>query len=225
VRRLVPALLLLPLVAACGGGGGAKKPTSTTTKAADPGKAAIAALFQAAVHDDRKGLWNLLSTPSQRRLGGFDTFTAHGAVAIEHALRPFESASLTPFISQSVSQQFGLVAIRNGTRALAFPLRRQKGALKIETPGPLTFQILGPQPGSSGAVSQIGVEVHSPGVVGDAIVFVDGRALRPTLAPAQGTATVFATLAKPLAAGVHIAVVYAEEGSDASAEAWTFTAG
>lgn len=88
----------------------------------------------------------------------------------------------------------------------------------------MRFQILGPQPGSSGPVGQIGVEVRSPGVVGDAIIFVDGRPVRPTLTPAPKNATVFANLQPALLAGTHVAVVYAEEGQNASAEAWTFTA-
>ncbi len=222
MRRLAPALLLLPLAAACGGGGGAKKRPSLA--APDPGKAALATLMKAAVDDDRKALWNVLSTPSQQRLGPFDTFKAQSAPIIERALRPFETGRLVPFVSQSISQQFGIVAVRNGSKALAFPLRHESGGWKIETPGPVQFQILGPRPGSSGTVAQIGVEVRSPGVIGDAIVWVDGKLVRPTLAPARGTATVFANLARPLPPGVHIAVVYAEEGSNAGAEAWTFSA-
>jgi hypothetical protein len=48
--------------------------------------------------------------------------------------------------------------------------------------------------------------------------------VRPNLTPTPKTATVFANLQPALPAGVHIAVIYAEEGRDASAEAWTFTA-
>jgi hypothetical protein len=224
MRRLAALLVALPLtVAACGGGS-----KSTPTKPAavsDPGRAAIVALLHAAAHNDTKALWNLLSKPSQQRLGpAYAAFKLASAPQIEQALKPFESATITPFISQSVSQQFGIVAISSGARALAFPLRRENGTWKIETPGPLQFQILGPQPGSSGPVAQIGVEVHSPGVLGDAIVFVDGKAVRPTLTPTPKNATVFANLQPALPAGVHIAVIYAEEGRDASAEAWTFTA-
>lgn len=225
VRRLAFLLVLVPLVAACGGGGG-KKTASTPPTAGqpDPGRTAALALFRAAVKDDRRALWDVLSKESQKRLGGYDTFKSQGAVTMERALAPFADKNLTPFISQSLSQQFGVVAMHSGEKALAFPLRHEDGAWKIETPGPLTFQILGPTPGSTGSVSQVAVEVHSPGVVDDAVVWVDGKLVRPTLAPAQGKATVFANLAKPLPRGVHIAVVYAEEGNDASAEAWTFNA-
>ena len=228
MRRAVPILLVLPLVAvACGGGGGGGNTTQspTSSRSADPGKAAVGALLHAAQTKDAKAMWALLSTPSQQRLGPtYAAFASRAAPRIEQALVPFENASVTPFISQSVSQLFGIVAIRSGTKALAFPLRNENSKWKIETPGPITIQVLGPQPGSSSPVAQIGAEVRSPGVLGDAIVFVDGQPVRPTLAPGKGNATVFANLAKPLSPGSHIAVVYAEEGKDASALAWTFDA-
>ncbi len=223
MRRLALVLALLPLVAACGGGGGKKsQPTTPTTGHADPGRTAVLALFRAATRDDRKALWDVLSTESQKRLGGYDRFKSQGALVMERALAPFADRNLQPFISQSLSQEFGIVAVHNGAKALAFPLRHEGNAWKIETPGPLTFSIISPTPGSSGTVQQIAVQVNSPGVVGDAVIWVDGKLVRPTLAPSQGKATVFANLTTPLKKGLHIAVVYAEEGNDASAEAWTF---
>jgi hypothetical protein len=229
VRRLALAAVVLPLVfAACGSGGGEKTTSSPSTAAAapaDPGRAAVVALIQAAVHDDRKALWNLLSTPSQKRLGPtFADFERGSALVIERALEPFENEPVTPFVSQNVSQEFGVVAIRSGAKALAFPLRSENGAWKVETPGPIQFQILGPQPGSRGPVAQLAVEVHSPGVLGDAVLFVDGKALAPELTPTPGKATAFANLSKALQPGTHIAVVYAQEGRNAGAEAWSFTA-
>jgi hypothetical protein len=227
VRRAALTLVVLPLVAvACGGGGGGKTTQSTaSSRTADPGKAAVAALLHAAQTKDAKAIWELLSTPSQQRLGPtYAAFAARAAPQIEQALKPFEKADVTPFISQSVSQLFGIVAIREGAKALAFPLRNENGAWRVETPGPIAIQVLGPQPGSSGPVAQIGAEVRSPGVLGDAIVFVDGQALRPTLVPGKGNATVFANLKQALSPGAHIAVAYAEEGKNASALAWTFNA-
>lgn len=226
MRRLALALLLVPLAAACGGGG--KKaittPPPTTPTVSDPGRTAMIELFRAATHDDKNALWNLLSKPSQQRLGGYAAFKAGVARVIEKALEPFDRHAVLPFVSQSLSQQFGVVAVRSGTKALAFPLRKEGGAWKIETPGPVTFQIVKPGPGSSGAVSQIVVDVHAPGVVGDAVLWIDGQVVRSTLAASHGKASVTAKLARPPAPGAHIAVVYAEEGNDASAEAWSFSA-
>jgi hypothetical protein len=225
VRRFLSLLVVIPVaVAACGSGGG-KKATPTTASARDPGNAVVAALLGAAVHKDAKALWSLLSKPSQQRLGPtYKAFALASAPQIERALKPFANKSVRPFISQSVSQQFGIVAIRSGARSLAFPLRNENKVWKVETPGPLQIQILGPQPGSRGPVAQIGAEVHSSGVLGDAIVFVDGKAVRPNLTPTPKNATAFANLSPALPAGGHIAVVYAEEGNNASALAWTFTA-
>jgi hypothetical protein len=225
VRRLAFVfVLVLPLAAACGGGGNKAAPSTTTAAPDDPGKATVVALFRAAGNDDRRALWNLLSNASRKRLGGYDTFRREGAVVMERALAPFGSTPPEPFISQGISQHFGVVAIRRGSKVLAFPLRNQGGVTKIETPGPLVIRILSPAPGSRGSVSQVAVEVHSPGVVDDAVVWVDGNLVRPTLAPRRGKATVFASLTKPLPRGPHVAVVYAEEGNDASAEAWSFNA-
>jgi hypothetical protein len=226
VRRFAFAFVLLPFAfAACGGGGGGKSTPTTTTAAPDPGRVAVAALIDAASHDNRKALWNVLSKPSQKRLGPtYADFAAGPATVMEQALKPFESRTLAPLISQSVSQEFGLVAIRNGTKALAFPLRREGTAWKVETPGPISFQILGPQPGSRGAVAQVAVEIKSPGVIGDALLFVDGKPVQPNLTPKPGDATAFANLSKALPPGVHIAVAYAQEGSNAGAEAWSFIA-
>ena len=229
MRRLAFLVCLLPLAAACGGGGSkssspATTPASTGIQAPDPGKQAFATLLHAAIKTDRKALWDALSKPSQKRLGPYQQFAETTAPAIARALQPFETKDLVPFISQNVSSQFGVVAVRSGTKALAFPVRNENGTWKIETPGPVTFRILGPAPGSKGSVQQVAVEARSPGVVDDAIVWVDGKLVRPTLAPGQGRATVFANLARPLGPGTHIAVVYAQQGKNASAQAWSFNA-
>jgi hypothetical protein len=226
MRRAALVLLVLPLlVVACGGGGGNTTTTSTTAAPPDPGKIVVGKLLTAASAGDGKTIWNLLSKPSQKRLGPtYEDFASGPAAIMERALKPFESEKLSPMISQSVSQQFGLVAVRNGTKALAFPLRLEGTTWKVETPGPITFDILGPQPGSSSAVAQVAVEVKSPGVIGDAILFVDGKPVPVNLTPNQGDATVFANLSKALPPGVHIAVAFAIEGNLAGAEAWSFTA-
>lgn len=226
MRRAALFLFVLPLaLVACGGGSKKTTTTSTTAAPADPGKIVVGRLLTAAGSDNRKALWNLLSKPSQKRLGPtYQDFASGPAAIMERALKPFESEKLAPLISQSISQEFGIVAVRNGTKALAFPLRLEGGAWKVETPGPITFDILGPQPGSSSAVAQVAVEVKSPGVIGDAVLYVDGKPVPVNLTPNQGDATAFANLSKALSPGAHIAVAFAIEGNLAGAEAWSFTA-
>jgi hypothetical protein len=224
MRRLALLVLVLPLAAACGGGRDKAAPPTSTAQPSDPGQAAVVALFAAAQKDDRKALWNLLSKPSRKRLGGYDTFRREGALVMERALAPFGSKPPTPFISQGISEHFGVVAIRKGAKALALALRNEGGVTKIETPGPLVFRILSPAPDGKSRVSQIAVEVDSRGIVDDAVLWLDGNLVRPNLAPKRGKATVYASLARPLPGGPHVAVVFAEEGNDAGAEAWAFRA-
>jgi hypothetical protein len=218
MRRLALALAVLAVASVVPAGGDAKPQP-------DPGKQLVASLLTAASKHDAKTLWSLLSRPSQRRLGPtYAVFKSAAAARIEQALVPFENRSATPFISQSISAQFGIVAIRSGIHALAFPLRREQRTWRIETPGPIQIQILGPQPGSRGRVAQIGVVATAPAPIGDAIIFVDGKLYPPSLAPSGSKATIFITLPKALRRGVHIAVALAEQGSNVSALAWTFSA-
>jgi hypothetical protein len=219
MRRAVLVSLAVALVALVPSQSSAKRVPR------DPGRVLVAGLLSAATRHDAKGLWSLLSTPSQRRLGPtFAAFRASAAGRIERSLVPFENRSVVPFISQSLSARFGIVAIHSGSRALAFPLRREDRSWRIETPGPIQIRILGPQPGSRGRVAQIGVEASAPAPIGDAVIFVDGRLYPPKLVPAGRISTIFVTLPKALRRGTHIGVAYAEQGSNVSAIAWTFTA-
>ena len=226
MRRFSSLLVVVPLVAvACGGSsGGSKTCAVDDDRVCGSGQGGHRGTCPGGRARQPEGALEPALEASQKRLGPtYAAFAAGSALVIERALKPFENRALTPFISQSVSQQFGLVAVRSGAKALAFPLRREGRAWKVETPGPIQFQILGPQPGSSGAVAQVAVEVQSPGVIGDAVLFVDGKPLQPNLTPKPGTATAFANLSKALPPGTHIAVVYAQEGNNAGAEAWSFS--
>lgn len=219
MRRLLAALVvaLVPTVVGLA--------PAAAPAAPDPGRRLAAALLTAATQHDARGIWRVLSTPSRRRLGPtFAAFERTNAAAIQRALVPFESPSVKLFVDQTVSSRFGLVAMRNGTRALAFPLRREQAGWRIETPGPINLRILGPTPGSRGPVTQVAFEASGPAGIGDAIIFVDGRLYPPKLASAGRKATVFVTLPKQLRRGVHIAVAYAEQGAAVSALAWSFAA-
>jgi hypothetical protein len=234
VRRLVPVSIAVLLVvafalatAACGGGGNGKKTTTTSSTSAqpDPGRDTIDALLAAATKKDAGAIWSLLSTPSRKRLGPtLAAFKSESADTIEKALEPFAGLPVKPFVSQRISQQFGIVAINRGVAALALPLRNEGGAWKIEAPGPVKIDISGPRPGSSGVVGQVGIEIHAPGPPSVGLIWVDGQSVEPKIYTGRKSATVFANLAENLSPGTHLAVAYAEEGRDATAVAWTFEA-
>ncbi len=227
MRRLtiVAAIVSIPLVgAACGGG----SPTATTetSATADPGKAAVQALLVAAATGDERAMWNVLSAASRRRLGPtFAAFKGRSALELERELAPLAGVPghpPEPFVSERISQRFGLIAIARGDKVLATPVRLEGGAWKVETPGPVKIQILSPQPGSRGTVAQIGVEVHANGGAGNAVIVVDGRTYVSKIAASSKNATVYTNLPGALPAGPHVAVAYAELGGDATALAWTF---
>ena len=151
MRGAALVLLVLPLVVvACGGGDSREPATPTAASPPDPGKIVVGrALADGGEGGQSQGpLEPALEAVAERLGPTYADFAAGPAAILERALEPFETTTLAPMISQSVSQEFGLVAVRNGAKALAFPLRRESGGWKVETPGPITFQIVGPQPGS-----------------------------------------------------------------------------
>jgi hypothetical protein len=219
MRRTL-AVLAVGLAVAC-----AYEVAEAAPAAPDPGKRLAAALLTAAQNHNAKAIWSLLSKPSRRRLGPTLTqFKKAGAPQIERALIPFETRSVKLFLDRTLTDRFGIVAMRTGAHALAFPLRLEQRAWKIETPGPIRIRIIGPAPGSRGTVSQVAFGTTSPATLHDAIVFVDGKLYPPNLVPSGRTATVYVTLPKALRPGVHIAVAYAEQGASVSALAWSFRA-
>jgi hypothetical protein len=223
MRRSLALVVLLPLLAAaCGGGGNS---TSSTAAAPDPGAETMRALIAAAAKGDRAAIWSHLSAASQKRLGPtYPAFARGPAASIEHTLRPFASLTGKPLVSERLTDQFGVVAVRKGTNALALALRKEGGAWKAEMQGPVNIDIGGPQPGSRTIVGQIGVEVHAPGPPTVGFLWVDGTTLNPNIYPGPTSATIYGNLAKPLPPGTHTAVAFAQEGRDATALAWTFTA-
>src|SRR5262245_11836944 len=163
MRRLafLSVVLVLPVVVVgCGGGG---KHTSSTTAPPDPGAETMRALIAAATNDNRAALWSLLSTASKKRLGPtFPAFDRGPAAGIEQTLRPFAHLSGKPLVSERLTDQFGVIAVKRGTNALAMALRKEGDAWKAELQSPVRIDIGGPQPGSRTIVGQIGVEVHAP---------------------------------------------------------------
>ncbi len=215
----LPALLvgLACAAASVAGCGGAGAPT-------DPGRAVAGQLVDAASGHDAQALWDLLSTGARRLEGGDEqTFARRGASALERRLAPF-ARRFDVVVSERITDDVGVVAIRNGADAYAVPLRRERGEWKAEVASPVRIAILGPRPGSAQVVGQIGVEVHARGGVGNALLYLDGQSLEPNVYPGRLGATVFANLPRPAKPGRHVAVAYADLGAAAAAVAWTFDA-
>ncbi len=174
--------------------------------------------------DDAEAMWGLLSAPTQRRERSLGSFRRAGAPTLEKALRPFTEGSFRLVVSEAITDRFGVVAVVRGRHAYAVPLRLDRGEWKVELPGSLTIEVIGPRPGSRGAVAQIGVEVHGGGAEGTAVLYADGVTLLSKAYTGPRSATVFANLASRLTPGLHNAVAFATRGRNAAAIAWTFVA-
>ena len=224
--RLALALVVLALglgAAGCGGG----KQVTRTSPPADPGRDAAAAMVGAVRNHDAAGLWALLSTPTQLRLGPtLADFRRRSWPELERTLGHFASRPYRLVVSERVVGPFGVVAIASGCcHAYAFPMRREPGGWKAElAPGRVRIDVLGPQPGSSGHVQQIAFEARGAGEGATAVLYADGVTLLSKEYPGAKSSTVFANLLSPLARGHHNAVAFAARGNSAAARAWTFVA-
>jgi hypothetical protein len=220
---IVVAAAVVLALAGCGGGKESGT-TSTTTPARDPGREVMGTFVTAAAAGDSATMWELLSRPSRRRAGPtLATFAAGPAKELRRTLAPFARGTLPVQVSENISDRFGVVALSRGPHAYAVPLRREGDLWRVELPGPLRIEVLGPPPGSKGKfVNQIGVELHGEGPEGPAVIYADGVTLDAREYGGRKSATVFANLATSLEKGRHTAVAYAERGDNAAARAWTF---
>ncbi|MGH3016903.1 MAG: hypothetical protein ACRDLU_00840 [Gaiellaceae bacterium] len=218
--RAVPvAVFVSLLLAACG-----DDKQSAPTPAPDPGREVIAALVAAAADGDAETAWELLSEPSRQRVGPtFEEFERNEFPELKRALAPFAGGSLPVEVSENVDGEFGLVALSRGSSAYAVPLRREGDVWRVELPGPVRIEILGPPPGSRGKfVNQIGVEKHGAGGAGIALLYLDGVTLDPQTAADADSATIYANFESPLEPGRHTAVAFTSAAGEAAARAWTF---
>jgi hypothetical protein len=181
-------------------------------------------LVRAAAANDTASIWQLLSSASRRHAGGtLIAFDAGRAPAVVRALAPFTTGPYRVLVSERLTDAFGVDALERGSCAYAFPLALERGAWHLVLPGKISIPVLGPKPGSTGPVVQVGAVVHGSGV-GDAVLYVDGETVEPHVATDATSATVFGNLPNALPRGRHSAVVFVALGNDAAARAWTFKA-
>ena len=216
---LVFTAVLALLAAGCGGDQQEAAPPLE-----DPGRQVMETLVAAAADNDAETAWELLSQPSQRHAGPtFEEFEKKTFPELKRTLAPFAGGKLPVEVSERIDDQFGLVALSRGREAYATPLRLEGDVWRVELPGPVRIEVLGPPPGSRGKfVQQIGVEKHGPGGAGVAVLYLDGVTLDPQTSSSPKGATIFANFANPLVPGLHTAVAFTSAGGNAAARAWTF---
>jgi len=180
-------------------------------------------LVAAAVADDAKMAWPLLSKPSQRREGSLAAFRKDTWPTLRRELAPFAEGALPVQISENIDDRFGLITLSRGKHAFATAMRRTGPTWLMEIPGPLQLDVLGPPPGSRGKfVKQIGVESHGHQGNGIAILYLDGVTLDPQVYEGPKSATIYANFESTLVPGLHTATAFATAGDNAIARAWTF---
>ena len=217
---LVAAFALL----AGGCGGDDDKQAAPPPQFSDPGREVMRAFVAAAADGYAETAWELLSQPSQRRAGPtLEEFEEETFPELRRTLAPFAGGKLPVEVSERIDEEFGLVALSRGRDAYATPLRLEGDVWRVELPGPVRIEVLGPPPGSRGKfVQQIGVEKRGPGGAGVAVLYLDGVTLDPRTSSGPEGATIFANFANPLEPGPHTAVAFTSAGGNAAARAWTF---
>ena len=169
-------LILVALLALAGCSGDDEQ--AAPTPPADPGREVMQALVAAAADGDAEAAWELLSQPSQQREGPFDEFEQTTFPELQRTLAPFAKGPLPVAVSENIDGAFGLVALSRGGAAYAVPMRLEEDVWRVELPGPVQIEVLGPPPGSRGKFAdQIGVEKHGPGGAGVAVLYLDGVTL------------------------------------------------
>jgi hypothetical protein len=217
VPRAALFTVLVALIAGCGG----EKQEATAPP--DPGREVMQALVDAGADNDAEAAWSLLSEPSQRRKGPFEEFERNTFPELRRTLAPFAGRPLPVEVSENIASGFGLVALSRGGSAYAVPMRLEANVWRVELPGPVRLEILGPPPGSRGKFAdQIGVEKLGRGGAGVAVLYLDGVTLDTKTASDADSATIYANFANPLEPGLHTAVAFTSAGGEAAARAWTF---
>ena len=219
-KALILMISVSLLLAACGGDD--KEQVATTPD--DPGREVLQALVSAAADGDAEAAWELLSEPSRKRTGPtLEEFERKAFPELRRQLAPFAEPPLPVEVSENLDGEFGIVALSRGPDAYALPLRLEGDVWRVELPGPVRIEVLGPPPGSRGKfVNQIGVEKHGPGGAGLAVLYLDGVTLDAESASDVDSATIYANFASKLEPGRHTAVAFTSAGGQAAATAWTF---
>jgi hypothetical protein len=237
---LLPALLAV----ACGSteSGGDAGPAAETTRSSTVEETqATAAMtyeprlgevlrefIQAAADGDAGGLWQLLSTESQARLGPTeDAFAGRFVSDFRDGLGTFAGTAAEIVVSGADPNGWGVAAIagervRQGKQefaAYATALRLEAGEWRLELGAPIALKHL-----TGGSSDTLDVEVSAKSTIEAAGLWVDGQPLRASI---QGTARDhFVVHAERLQLGSerHVAVIFARTSDAAAAGAFELSA-
>jgi hypothetical protein len=245
-------LALVLLAAGCGGGGGGDGSAGTTPSGTvgddgatptpppddeaygveDPAPGQTLLRFVRAAGDgDVEGMWELLSTPTQASIGPTAPDFQRGAA------REFEEGLGTLADSAEVHLsrvlgEWGAAAV-TGTRtaegqeefyAYGAALVQEDGEWRLDLGGLVVTQ-LQPEPlAETEALPELRASIGAGGPVAVTLLYLDAEPLQAQRSGDTPFAvTLRATPVAPLAAGRHVALVFASSGETATALAWPFT--
>ena len=216
--RLVLVLLLLAAVFSAGSTAG------TTPDAAERARA-VQRLLEAARTGDEPAMWAALSRVSRRRLGPtLADFRRRGARGVRSSLAPFVEHRVV--LNVTVGPRLGVLAVVRGGEAFAVPVRRERGAWKVEIDPAFTVEAVRPLPGERvWRRTQLAAEVSAPGKIDGAGMWFDGRffGARAYWSPSGMRMSMWGEAPQPLRSGRHVVVAFAATRSAAGANAWSFT--
>jgi hypothetical protein len=210
VIRLVLITLLLVVATGCGG--------EKAGMPDDPGRATLGAFLRAAEEGDTDLMRGLLSLESNRRVGSSELSR------LAANLRPL-ARRYSFVVSERITDDFGLAAVRGSSGAYAAALRKEGEKWRLELAGPMRIMALGPDPGArEPIVQQIAAEVKGGSGAGDVVLYLDGITVPETrVYGAASGFTAFANLPAPILVGRHSIVAFAHRGGSAVALSWTFS--
>lgn len=210
-------------------------PTTTAPEpfpATTPGRV-LTRFVRAAGADDLEAMWELLSVPSQRRLGAsLEIFRTGAGRNLATELGRFVRGRSRVFLEEPITGTFAVAAFGGRTAvgnrrpfaSYAVALRLEDGGWRVELGGPVEIRPLGPDPGEtqSGPFQlAAGVKANAPIVEGG--LWLDGQALPGrTAGNRPSEVTMFTDSQGRIPAGPHAVIAFAATFADASALAWNF---
>ncbi len=203
--------------------------TAGATTAVTPDSAkrvrAIDRLARAAAANDEPAMWAALSTVSRRRLGPtLADFRRRGARGVRSSFAPFVERRV--IVNAAVDRGLGVVAVARQGAAFAVPVRRERGAWRVEIVPVFTVEAVRPLPAERVVQrTQLAAEVVAPRAIDGAAMWLDGRPFeaRQYWSRDGKQMSMWGEAPQPLANGRHTVIAFASAGREAAANAWVFT--